>query len=110
MKPKCSMDDLTARTIKNFSDILIMKYLKKHPLSSGYQILKHLHTTYNVLFSPGTIYHQIYLLERSSILKSEGDENGRIYCLTLEGQKTFDTTIESGKQMLALIADIFSEN
>ena len=38
MKPNRN-DDLMARTIKTFSDILILKYLKTNPLSSGYEIL-----------------------------------------------------------------------
>jgi DNA-binding PadR family transcriptional regulator len=109
MKPKRN-DELTTRIIKNFSDILILKYLKIHPLSSGYEILKHLHETYNIVFSPGTIYHEIYMLERDSIIKSEGDANGRMYSLTAKGEKTLMATIKEGEKIQELIAGIFSEN
>ena len=36
---RCQNDqDLEARTIKNFVDILILKYLREHPLVSCYEI------------------------------------------------------------------------
>jgi DNA-binding PadR family transcriptional regulator len=103
-------DELTTRIIKNLSDILIMKYLKTHPLSSGYEILKHLHKTYNIPFSPGTIYHEIYMLERKRAVKGEGDDNGRMYSLTVEGKKMLTATVAEGKKIQELIADILSES
>ena len=65
--------DLRVRVIKNFTDILMLKYLKQNPKSSGYQILRSLHERYNILFSPGTIYNEIYALERKGFIASEAD-------------------------------------
>jgi DNA-binding PadR family transcriptional regulator len=100
---------LDKRTIKSFVDILILKYLKKHPLISGYEILKYLHEEFDIPFSPGTIYHAIYLLERRALVKGDGDELGRIYCLTSEGEKTLDFACKSKLQIQELIASILSE-
>lgn len=101
-------EDLKSRTIKSFADILILKYLKEHSLSSGYQILRHLHEEFDVLFSPGTIYHQIYLLERKNLIKGEGDDNGRIYSLTEEGEKKLVSTIIASNQIRELVSNILS--
>ncbi|MCL5877089.1 MAG: PadR family transcriptional regulator [Candidatus Bathyarchaeota archaeon] len=108
MKPKRD-EDLTTRIIKNFSDILILKYLKISPLSSGYEILRHLHEKYKITFSPGTIYHEIYLLERKKCLRSEGDEGGRVYSLTAEGEQSLADIFGASKQISQLVSDIFSE-
>jgi DNA-binding PadR family transcriptional regulator len=102
-------DDLKIRTIKSFADILILKFLKLHPLNSGYQILKHMHEEYDILFSPGTIYNEIYALERKSLLKGEGDENGRIYCLTEKGERALCSTAKTSKQIQDLVCTILSE-
>ncbi len=101
-------EDLKVRTIKSFADILILKYLKSHPLNSGYQILKHLHEQYDILFSPGTIYNEIYSLERKNLIQGEGDENGRIYCLTEKGEKALTSTIKTSKQIQDLVCSILS--
>jgi DNA-binding PadR family transcriptional regulator len=82
--------------------------LKEHSLSSGYQILRHLHEEFDVLFSPGTIYHQIYLLERKNLIKGEGDDNGRIYCLTEEGEKKLVSTVMASSQIQELVSNILS--
>ncbi len=88
---------------------MILKYLKTHPLSSGYEILRHLGGKYNIRFSPGTIYHELYLLERKKAIESEGDDNGRTYSLTVEGEKTLAAMFQDGAQIQQLIATIFSE-
>jgi DNA-binding PadR family transcriptional regulator len=108
MKPTHSQD-LKIRTIKSFADILILKYLKAHSLSSGYQILRYLHEEYNILFSPGTVYNEIYLLERKKLIKGAGDEKGRIYCLSDKGEKALISTAKTSKQIQELVSNILSE-
>ena len=102
------IDDLKIRTIKSFTDILILKHLKSHPLSSGYQVLRHLYDGYDVLCSPGTLYKEIYLLERKGLIKAEGDQNSRIYSLTDEGQKVLETAVKTSKQIQELVSEILS--
>ena len=108
---KCAHnEDLKIRTIKSFADILILKFLKLYPLNSGYQILRHLHLEYDIVFSPGTIYNEIYSLERKKLIKGEGDETGRIYCLTDKGEQTLISTANSSSQIQGLVSRILSEN
>jgi len=109
MKPKRN-EDLMTRIIKNFSDVLILKYLQICPLSSGYEVLRHLHEKYKITFSPGTIYHEIYLLEREKCVKSEGDQGCRLYSLTEEGEQALAEILNAGKEIQQLVANIFIEN
>jgi DNA-binding PadR family transcriptional regulator len=102
-------DDLEIRTIKSFVDVLILKYLKTHPLSSGYQILKYLHNEFNILFSPGTVYNDIYSLERKNLIVGDGDENGRIYCVTEKGERALASTAKTSKKIQELVCAILSE-
>ena len=103
-------ENLETRTIKNFVDILILKYLKIHPSVSGYQVLRHLHDTFNISFSPGTIYHEIYLLERKNLIKSEGDDNSRNYCLTDKGKEALVATYRSSAEIQELVSAILSDD
>jgi len=109
------VDDMKIRTIKCFTDIIILKYLKRHSLSNGYQIMKYLRGSYGLLFSPGTVYTAIYLLERKGLIKSDGlengrVENGRIYHLTDEGEKALNCTVETSKQIQELLSEILSKD
>ncbi len=102
-------EDLKIRTIKSFADILILKYLKLHPLNSGYQILKHMHEEYDIFFSPGTIYNEIYALKNKGLIRGEGDENSTIYCLTEEGELALINSAKTSKQIQELVCTILSE-
>lgn len=86
MRPNRS-SDLKTRVLKNFTDILILKYLKQNPKSSGYQILHGLHDKHSVTYSPGTIYNVIYTLERNGLISSDGDTICRVYSLTAKARK-----------------------
>lgn len=101
--------DLRVRVIKNFTDILVMKYLKTKPSSSGYQILRHLHETLSIPFSPGTIYNEIYMLERKGFIKSDGDVNARVYSITTQGQDALNEIADKKKEMQDLIAEILKK-
>jgi Transcriptional regulator PadR-like family. len=86
-----------------------MKYLKAKPSSSGYQILRHLHETLSIPFSPGTIYNEVYMLERKGLIKSDGDENARVYSLTAQGQEILNDVADKKKEIQDLIAEILQK-
>jgi DNA-binding PadR family transcriptional regulator len=107
---RCQEDqDLEARTIKNFVDILILKHLKDHPLISCYEILRYLQEELDIPFSPGTVYHMVSLLERRALIKGDSDERGRTYALTTKGEKRLDFAYKSKDQIQTLISTILSE-
>ncbi len=103
-------NDLRTRVIKNFSDILMLKYLKANPESTGYQILRHLHDKYNIRFSPGTIYNEIYSLERKTWIKSANHNDVRVFSLTVEGEKALSNMIGESTEIQQLLVNIFSNS
>ena len=108
----CAFSEGTAleeKIIKNLTDLLILKYLQKYPFANGYEILIYLRQKFNIPFSPGTVYNTIYSLERHALIKSSGNEIGRTYRLTDEGDMMMDTTVETRKRIQQILADIILE-
>ncbi len=97
------------KIIKNFTDLLILKYLQKYPLESGYKILNYLRQKFDIPFSPGTIYNVIYSLERNGLIKGKGNELGRKYQLTEEGGKAMHRVVRARKRFQRLLMDIVEE-
>ena len=100
---------LEKKIIRNFIDLLILKHLQKFPLVSGYEILNYLRHKFDIAFSPGTIYSIIYALERHRLIKGDGDESGRTYELTNEGEKMVETAFKARGRIQGLVTDMFSE-
>jgi DNA-binding PadR family transcriptional regulator len=107
-KMKTADQDLETRIVKIFTDIIILKYLKNNPLTSGYQILRHLHAQFGILFSPGTVYQEIYRLERKCLINGINEDNARTYCLTTKGEKTLLFAAKSSNQISGLVSSILS--
>jgi DNA-binding PadR family transcriptional regulator len=101
--------NLRVRVIKTFTDILVLKYLKTKPSSSGYQILRYLNETLKIQFSPGTIYNEVYMLERKGLIESSGDQDCRNYSLTAQGEELLNETVGKKKEIQDIIAEILSK-
>jgi len=104
-----TIDALSRKTIKNFLDILILKYLKRQPLANGYDIIKQMYKDFGILISPGTIYSAVYSLERQALIKGNSDKSGRTYSLTRQGAEMLNHTYKTKEQIQFLISKIFSE-
>ena len=100
---------LEKKIIRNFIDLLILKHLKTNPLVSGYEILNYLRQKFDIAFRPGTIYSAIYSSERRKLIKGNGDESGRTYELTNEGEKMVSDVFKARRRIERLVVDIFSE-
>jgi len=101
--------NLRVRVIKTFTDILVIKYLKNKPSSSGYQILRYLNETLSIPFSPGTIYNEVYTLERKGFIKSSGNQDCRYYSLTVQGEELLNETVGKKKEIQDIVAEILSK-
>ena len=99
---------LEKKIIRNFTDLLILKHLRKYPLVSGYEILTFLRQKFDIPFSPGTIYNVIYSLERHGFIKGNGNEIGREYELTTEGGKLIDV-VKTQTRIKRLFTEIILE-
>ena len=99
-------DDLESRIIRDFLDILILKYLRNHPNSSGYKIMRHLVDTYDTPFSPGTIYSAIYWLKQQQLVCGSNCTGGGMYNLTIEGEKKLKDTAQLSPKIQKLVSEI----
>ena len=96
--------------IKNLLNIIILLRIKCKATLSGYDLLEHTQEKYKIKLSAGTIYYQLYSLERKHLVEGAMDSSGkRLYSLTPDGLKATDIILSSKKQIERVIALIFEE-
>ncbi|NJD76765.1 MAG: response regulator [Candidatus Methanoperedens sp.] len=81
--------------VKNHLEMLILKLLYERPMC-GYEIIKEIHSKYNVLLSLGTVYPFLYSLKKEGIVNIQfprGDMRTKIYFATAEGRKIIEKRI-----------------
>jgi DNA-binding PadR family transcriptional regulator len=102
------LKDLHGRTVKNFTDILIMKSLRKESPLSGYELIMLFHEKFHLLLSSGTVYSKLYSMERDGLIKGEWNGRKRVYQLTEKGKETIDFILKSRNANLQLMREILS--
>jgi DNA-binding PadR family transcriptional regulator len=100
---------LVQRIIRSFLDIIILKYLKNRPSVSGYDIIKHLHRSFHILPSPGTVYAILYSLERQNLVEGNNGQVKRLYKLTEHGEEYLRSVTATRNRTGAFLSCIFSE-
>jgi DNA-binding PadR family transcriptional regulator len=96
---------LRSRVVKNFLDILVLTEIKDKPLS-GYDVIGFIHKKYDVLLSSGTIYSQLYSLEREGIIRGEQNKRKRVYELTEKGEQAIEDIMRVNGQIQNLLKNI----
>ncbi len=82
--------------VKNHLEVLILKLLYERPMC-GYEIIKEIHSKYNVLLSLGTVYPFLYSLKKEGIVNVQflrGDMRTKIYFATAGGRKVIEKRID----------------
>lgn len=100
-----TVEKLRSRVIKNFLDILVLTEMKDKPLS-GYDVIGLIHKKYDVLLSSGTIYSQLYSLEREGIIRGEQNKRRRVYELTEVGEQAIGDIMRVNGQIQNLLKNI----
>lgn len=80
------LTDIKRRMIKEFLDLIILTTVSKCPYS-GYDIIRHIFSEYNILLSSGTVYSTLYALERDRLLTGMLCGRKRMYKLDIKGRK-----------------------
>ena len=94
------------RIIKNALDIIIIKAVKENMLN-GYEIKLLVRRKFGVSLSAGTIYPQIYALEKKDLLKCYEKRGTRCYSLTYKGQTMISAINVMQNRIRVLIRDIY---
>lgn len=95
-------EELQARLVKNFMDIVVLKELSNKSLS-GYEVIAFIHRKFNILLSSGTVYSQLYYLERKGLLQCHPSHRRRDYVLTERGRETLRAMIKVREKIKALM-------
>ncbi len=79
--------DIQARIVKSFLDVMVLMELRNKPLG-GYNVIAFIYKKLNILLSSGTVYSQLYYLERNGLIKAHPNQRKREYTLTEKGKET----------------------
>jgi DNA-binding PadR family transcriptional regulator len=102
------LNDLEIEIIKNHLKIILLLTIKRKGALGGYDLLQHAKKKYKVNLSPGTVYTQLYGLERKNLLIGQMDSSGkRVYSLTSDGIKTADIILSLRVQIEKMFALLF---
>lgn len=94
------LTEMQERIVKSFLDVLIMAQLRKEP-KSAYDIISFIHKRFRLSMSSGTVYSNMYSLERDGLVQGNWSEKRRVYTLTDKGEKTIQAiTAINGKVQL----------
>lgn len=106
---KETLNEMHVSLIKNFLDVIILARLRKLGPLSGYDVLRFVHGTYDILISPGTVYSLLYSLERRSFVAGEWIEGRRVYSLTEKGEKTINVIIQSKDELVGFVENLLKD-
>ena len=102
------LKDLEIEIMKNHLKMIFLLSIKRNGALSGYDLLQRTQDKYQVNLSPGTVYTQLYSLERKNLLKGQMDSSGkRVYSLTSEGIKATNIILSSRNQIEKMFALLF---
>ena len=91
-------EKLRKKAVKSFMDIIILSELKDNPMS-GYDVISHIHKTYGILTSSGTIYSLMYSLERDGVIKGVVNQRKRVYSLTEKGKQNIKVITKANREI-----------
>lgn len=95
-------DELQRRLVRNFIDIVVLKELSNKSLN-GYEVIAFIHRKFNILLSSGTVYSQLYYLERKGLIQCHLNHRRRDYVLTEKGRGTLRAIMNIKEKIKAVM-------
>jgi len=80
-------EDIQARIVKSFMDVIVLMELRNKTLG-GYDVISLVDKKFGILLSSGTVYSQLYSLERNGLIEAHLNQRKREYALTIKGKET----------------------
>jgi DNA-binding PadR family transcriptional regulator len=97
---------IEVRIVKAFLDEVVLKELRNKPLG-GYDVISLVYKKFGILLSSGTVYSQIYALERKGLIKANLNPRRRDYTLTEKGKETMEAILNAQYKIKTLLNTIF---
>ena len=102
---------LKKRILTDYMDLIILSLMSNsHEAIGGYDIIRYLHKHFHFLPSPGTVYSQLYSLERKGLIKNVGSERKRTYTLSEKGRKYFQMIQSCREYIQMILNDVIFKN
>ena len=86
--------DIETRVVKSFLDILILIEMKKQNNLSGYDVTAFVNNKFGGILSPGTVYANLYSMERKGLIHGESDGRKTVYSLTEKGNNVITSMMQ----------------
>ena len=103
--------NLKKRILTDYMDLLILSLMSNgHEAIGGYDIIRYLHKHFHFLPSPGTVYSQLYSLERKGLIMNVGNERKRTYTLSEKGRKYFQMIQNCREYIQMILNDAIFKN
>jgi len=97
------------RIINEFMDFIILFALKSNgDYISGYDAIKYVNRRFRFLPSSGTVYSQLYAMERDGLLRGVQKGRCRIYYLTQKGREFVDSVLRANGNIQKFVSMVFS--
>jgi len=97
------------RIINEFMDFIILFALKSNgDYISGYDAIKYVNRRFRFLPSSGTVYSQLYAMERDGLLRGVQKGRCRIYRLTQKGREFVDSVLRANGNIQKFVSMVFS--
>jgi DNA-binding PadR family transcriptional regulator len=101
--------EIEKRIITHFMDFLILSALgRTNSGSSGYDIIKYIHTHFRLLPSSGTVYATLYAMERKGLLQGIQESRRRVFCLTSKGHEVLQEMERASDNINELVIRLLS--
>jgi DNA-binding PadR family transcriptional regulator len=102
-----SPKDVETRVVKSFLDVIILIEMKKQSNLSGYDVTAFVNNKFGSMLSPGTVYAELYSMERKGLLHSESGGRKTVYQLTTEGEQIISTMMLDFNEQMRLFVRKF---
>jgi len=91
---------------RSLLDLLILVGLGNDCLQSAYDIILFIHKKFDILLSSGTVYANLYRLERNGLINAKWTERKRIYALTENGKRAIEGIMDDYEKIHNLVTTL----
>lgn len=101
------LDQFKIKLLKKFLEIIFLTELKSNP-QSAFSLMKRLPKKFGYNISAGTVYSQLYKMERKNLVKGETTETKpkRIYKITKKGSRLIENLQMGKDEIIEFMKDI----
>ena len=106
--PNIIDETMRKKIIKSFFDSIILVELTNGTMS-GYDLMVSINQKFGVRISSGTVYFNLYALEKKKLVSRNFEEYKKVFSLTEKGTKHLEQSIFSSKMLLENLSERYTK-